>query len=60
MLAYSIMVLHGLASAIPWNVYITETEYFSLRVHEPPTQQLVADNFETIELLVSQFAYAHV
>lgn len=56
LLAYAIMVLQGLASAIPWNVYITETEYFNLRAHQPPTQQLLADNLETIELLVSQFA----
>lgn len=59
LLAYAIMVLQGLASAIPWNVYITETEYFNLRAHQPPTQQLLADNLETIELLVSQFAYVH-
>lgn len=51
---YAIVVLQGLASAVPWNVFVTESEYLALRVHRPPFPALVADNFENVNMIVSQ------
>ncbi|CAL8462533.1 g2066 [Coccomyxa elongata] len=55
-LVYAIIVLQGLASAVPWNVYVTESEYFGLRVHVPPFSRILADNFENVNLVISQAA----
>ncbi len=55
-LVYSIIVLQGLASAVPWNVFVTESEYFGLRVHVPPFSRVLADNFENVNLVISQAA----
>ncbi|EIE23913.1 hypothetical protein COCSUDRAFT_62444 [Coccomyxa subellipsoidea C-169] len=55
-LVYAIVVLQGLASAVPWNVYVTESEYFGLRVHVPPFSRVLADNFENVNLVTSQAA----
>jgi equilibrative nucleoside transporter 1/2/3 len=55
---YAIVVLQGLASAVPWNVFVTESEYFGLRVHVPPSSRVLADNFENVNLVISQAAYA--
>ena len=51
---YAIVVLQGLASAVPWNVFVTESEYLALRVHRPPFLDLIADNFESVNNIVSQ------
>ena len=53
-IVYAIVILQGLASAVPWNVFVTESEYLALRVHKPPFQDLVADNFENVNNFVSQ------
>ena len=55
-LVYVIVVLQGLASAVPWNVFVTESEYFGLRVHVPPYSRVLADNFENVNLVISQAA----
>jgi len=55
-IVYTIIVLQGLASAVPWNVYVTESEYFGLRVHVPPYSRILADNFENVNLVTSQAA----
>ncbi|KAK9906501.1 hypothetical protein WJX75_002983 [Coccomyxa subellipsoidea] len=55
-LVYAIVVLQGLASAVPWNVFVTESEYFGLRVHVPPSSRVLADNFENVNLVISQAA----
>ena len=51
---YAIVVLQGLASAVPWNVFVTESEYLALRAHAPPFQDVVANNFENVNNVVSQ------
>ena len=40
---------------LPWNVFITESEFFDIRVHVPPTYGSIADSFETAIVLVFQF-----
>ena len=57
-LVQAIIIVQGLASALPWNVYVTESEYFTLRVHVPPFNRVLADNFENVNLLTSQAACA--
>ncbi len=52
----AIIILQGLAAALPWNVYVTEAEFFTLRVHIPPYNRVLADNFENVNLLTSQAA----
>ena len=54
----AIVIVQGLASALPWNVYVTESEFFTLRVHVPPFHRVLADNFENAQLLTSQAACA--
>ena len=55
---YAIVVLQGLASAVPWNVFVTESQYLALRVHRPPYRNVVADNFENMNMVVSQVGSA--
>ncbi len=52
---YSILSLLGVATLLPWNVFITENEYFDVRVHIKPTYPSVADNFESSIVLTFQF-----
>ncbi|KAK9819625.1 hypothetical protein WJX72_000372 [[Myrmecia] bisecta] len=47
-LVYIILCLLGVATLLPYNVFITETGYFSVRVHQPPYAAGLADNFEAI------------
>jgi hypothetical protein len=37
-----------LGTLLPWNLFITEKQYFDVRVQQPPTQPALADNFENI------------
>ncbi|KAK9821266.1 hypothetical protein WJX74_005355 [Apatococcus lobatus] len=46
-LVYIIMVLLGLATLLPYNVFLTETEYFTVRGHQAPYPRSLADQFET-------------
>lgn len=57
-LVYGILCLLGVATLLPWNVFITENEFFDIRVHQPPTYHAIADNFETAIVLIFQFVYA--
>ena len=57
-LVQAIVIVQGLACALPWNVYVTESEFFTLRVHIPPFNRVLADNFENAQLLTSQAACA--
>lgn len=52
---YGILSLLGVATLLPWNVFITENEYFDVRVHIKPTYPSVADNFESSIVLTFQF-----
>ena len=45
---YGVCCLLGLGTLLPWNVFITEKQYFDVRVQQPPTQPALADNFENI------------
>jgi hypothetical protein len=51
---YGILCLMGVATLLPWNVFITENEFFNIRVHQPPTYITIADSFETAVVLVFQ------
>jgi len=53
-MVYWILCLLGVATLLPWNVFITESEFFDIRVHVPPTYDRVADSFETAIVLVFQ------
>ena len=54
-MVYWILCLLGVATLLPWNVYITESEFFDIRVHVPPTYNGIADSCETAIVLVFQF-----
>lgn len=56
-IVYGILCLLGVATLLPWNVFITENEFFDVRVHQPPTYSALADNFETSIVLIFQFVY---
>lgn len=45
---YWLMCLLGISALLPYNVMLTEAEYFTVRTHQEPTIELIADNFETI------------
>ena len=38
----------GVATLLPWNVVLTETEYFLVRSHQAPFSQRIADNFPSV------------
>jgi hypothetical protein len=48
------MALLGLANLLPWNVFISQPEYFNVRVHQLPTLQALADGVETAIVIVFQ------
>lgn len=54
-MVYGILCLLGVATLLPWNVFINENEYFDVRVHVKPTYLNIADNFESAIVLVFQF-----
>jgi hypothetical protein len=47
-LVYWLMCLLGISALLPYNVMLTEAEYFIVRTHQPPTITALADNFETV------------
>ena len=49
------MCLLGVAALLPWNVFITENDFFDVRVHVDPTFPRIADSFESAIVLVFQF-----
>ena len=53
-LVYGVCCLLGLSTLLPWNVFITEKQFFSVRVQQPPTQPALADNFENIIVVAFQ------
>lgn len=44
-LVYGILVTLGVGTLLPWNVMITEKEFFDVRLHVPPYDARVAGNF---------------
>lgn len=49
---YIILVLLGVGTLLPWNVFITEKEFFDIRLHVDPSIPLVANNFISLFGLV--------
>eukprot|EP00884_Botryococcus_braunii_P022491 jgi/Botrbrau1/8926/Bobra.0148s0039.1 len=47
-LVYWLMCLLGISALLPYNVMLTEAEYYTVRTHQEPTIEILADNFETI------------
>lgn len=47
-LVYFIFVLLGIATLLPWNVFVTETEFYDVRLHIPPYPEFVASNFLSV------------
>ncbi len=56
-IVYWILCLLGVATLLPWNVFITESEFFDIRVHVSPTYDKIADSAETAIVLAFQFVY---
>ena len=57
-LVYGVCCLLGLSTLLPWNVFITEKQFFNVRVQQPPTQPALADNFENIIVVAFQIMCA--
>ncbi|KAI8465261.1 MAG: hypothetical protein J3K34DRAFT_525488 [Monoraphidium minutum] len=47
-LVYGILVMLGVGTLLPWNVMITEKEFFDVRLHVEPYNPAVAGNFLSI------------
>lgn len=44
-LVYAILVILGVGTMLPFNVFMTEAEFFNVRMHVPPYNPVVSDNF---------------
>jgi len=53
-LVYGVCCLLGLSTLLPWNVFITEKQFFSVRAQQLPTQPAVADNFTSVIVVAFQ------
>lgn len=51
-LVYGILVILGIGTLLPWNVFITETEFFDVRLHVEPSSPTIANNFISLFGLV--------
>jgi equilibrative nucleoside transporter 1/2/3 len=51
-LVYGILVVLGVGTLLPLNVFLTEKEFFDIRLHVEPVQPLVANNFISLFGLV--------
>jgi equilibrative nucleoside transporter 1/2/3 len=47
-LVYGILVILGIGTLLPWNVMITEKEFFDVRLHVEPYLPAVAGNFMSL------------
>ncbi|KAF5831381.1 hypothetical protein DUNSADRAFT_13197 [Dunaliella salina] len=47
-IVYVIFVLFGIATLLPWNVFLTEKEYWDVRFQVPPFNEFIADNFMSL------------
>lgn len=45
---YIIFVLLGTATLLPWNVFLTEKEFWDVRFQVQPSNEFVADNFMSL------------
>jgi uncharacterized membrane protein YgcG len=55
-LVYAILVVLGIGTLLPWNVFLTEKEFFDVRLHARPQLPSVASNFVSVFGLVFNFA----
>lgn len=44
-LVYGILVLLGVGTLMPWNVFMTEKEFWDIRLHQDPFNPFIAHNF---------------
>jgi hypothetical protein len=51
-LVYGILVVLGIGTLLPLNVFLTEKEFFDIRLHVEPVQPTVANNFLSLFGLV--------
>ncbi|WIA37582.1 hypothetical protein OEZ86_014488 [Tetradesmus obliquus] len=51
-LVYGILVMLGIGTLLPLNVFLTEKEFFDIRLHVEPVQPTVANNFLSLFGLV--------
>lgn len=51
-LVYGILVILGIGTLLPWNVFITETEFFDVRLHVEPSSPAIANNYISLFGLV--------
>lgn len=49
---YAVFLLLGTTALLPWNGFITEKEFFDVRLHATPALQPLADNFVAAFALV--------
>jgi equilibrative nucleoside transporter 1/2/3 len=47
-LVYGILVMLGIGTLLPWNVMITEKEFFDVRLHVEPADARIAGNFMSL------------
>eukprot|EP00798_Chlamydomonas_sp_ICE-L_P016322 gene16322-22512_t len=47
-IVYFIFVLLGTATLLPWNVFLTEKEFYDVRFQVPPYNDFIADNFMSL------------
>jgi equilibrative nucleoside transporter 1/2/3 len=45
---YGILVMLGVGTLLPWNVMITEKEFFDVRLHVEPSNPRIAGNFMSL------------
>lgn len=49
---YGILIVLGIGTLLPWNVFITETEFFDVRLHVDPAVPAIANNYISLFGLV--------
>ncbi|KAG2422806.1 hypothetical protein HXX76_015753 [Chlamydomonas incerta] len=49
---YFIFVLLGTGTLLPWNVFLTEKEFYDVRLHVPPFNGYITENFMSVFCLV--------
>ena len=54
-MVWAIMCLLGIATLLPWNVFISFSGFFNVRVHVDPTYQAIADGFENAISIIFLF-----
>lgn len=45
---YIVFVLLGTGTLLPWNVFLTEKEFYDVRFQQKPFNSMIADNFMSL------------